>query len=154
MLFFFFFFAFLGPHPQHMEVPRLGVKSELQLLPTPQPQQRQICTRSLTYSTAHSNTGPLTHWVRPGIDWTGILMDTDQVPYHWATTGTPRMWFLKAVGHRSSSSSSFKITWELVRDVNSWAPPRPSQSEALGVGPSVLSPPGDRVAYSSWGNPV
>ena len=27
--FFFFFFCFLGPHPQHMEVPRLGVKSEL-----------------------------------------------------------------------------------------------------------------------------
>ena len=27
--FFFFFFAFLGPHPQHMEVPRLRVKSEL-----------------------------------------------------------------------------------------------------------------------------
>ena len=23
------FFVFLGPHPQHMEVPRLGVKSEL-----------------------------------------------------------------------------------------------------------------------------
>ena len=28
---FFFFFCFLGPHPQHMEVPRLGV--ELELLP-------------------------------------------------------------------------------------------------------------------------
>ena len=28
---FFFFFVFLGPHPQHMDVPRLGVKSELQL---------------------------------------------------------------------------------------------------------------------------
>ena len=27
-----FFFGFLGLHPQHMEVPRLGVKSELQLL--------------------------------------------------------------------------------------------------------------------------
>ena len=27
-----FFFVFLGPHLQHMEVPRLGVKSELQLL--------------------------------------------------------------------------------------------------------------------------
>ena len=26
-----FFFSFLGPHPQHMEVPRLGVESELQL---------------------------------------------------------------------------------------------------------------------------
>ena len=25
------FFVFLGPHPQHMEVPRLEVKSELQL---------------------------------------------------------------------------------------------------------------------------
>ena len=29
--FFFFFFCFLGPHPRHMEVPRLGVESELQL---------------------------------------------------------------------------------------------------------------------------
>ena len=27
----FFSFVFLGPHPQHMEVPRLGVKWELQL---------------------------------------------------------------------------------------------------------------------------
>ena len=26
------FFCFLGPHPQHMEVPRLGVELELQLL--------------------------------------------------------------------------------------------------------------------------
>ena len=26
-----FFFVFLGPHPQHMEVPRLGVESEMQL---------------------------------------------------------------------------------------------------------------------------
>ena len=26
-----FFSCFLGPHPQHMEVPRLGVESELQL---------------------------------------------------------------------------------------------------------------------------
>ena len=30
--FFFFFFCFLGLHSQHMEVPRLGVESELQLL--------------------------------------------------------------------------------------------------------------------------
>ena len=28
----FFFFCFLGPHPRHMEVPRLGVQSELELL--------------------------------------------------------------------------------------------------------------------------
>ena len=31
-LFFFFFFCILGPQEQHMEVPRLGIKSELQLL--------------------------------------------------------------------------------------------------------------------------
>ena len=30
--FFFFFFCFLGLYPQHMEVPRLGVKLERQLL--------------------------------------------------------------------------------------------------------------------------
>ena len=29
---FFLSFVFLGPHPRHMEVPRLGVESELQLL--------------------------------------------------------------------------------------------------------------------------
>ena len=30
-VFLFFFLCFLGPQPQHMEVPRLGVKLELQL---------------------------------------------------------------------------------------------------------------------------
>ena len=29
--FFFWSFVLLGPHPRHMEVPRLGVQSELQL---------------------------------------------------------------------------------------------------------------------------
>ena len=29
---FYLFFVFVGPHPWHMEVPRLGVESELQLL--------------------------------------------------------------------------------------------------------------------------
>ena len=36
------FFFFLGLHLWHMEVPKLGVELELQLLATPQPQQRQI----------------------------------------------------------------------------------------------------------------
>ena len=57
-LYFFCFglFVFLGLHRQHMEVPRLGVQSE----------QRQIRAASATYTTAHGNTGSLTHW-RPGI---------------------------------------------------------------------------------------
>ena len=32
LFYIFFYFCFLGPHPWHMDVPRLGVESELQLL--------------------------------------------------------------------------------------------------------------------------
>ena len=70
----FFFFFFLGPHLRHMEVPGVGVKSELQLPP---------------YTTAHSNDGSLTHWVRPEIKPTssGILAG---FLTSWAMMGTPR----------------------------------------------------------------
>ena len=34
----------------------------------PEPQQRQIWASASTYTTAHSNTGSLTHWVKPGIE--------------------------------------------------------------------------------------
>ena len=56
-----------------MEVPRLGVKSELQLLAKPQPQQHQIqatatATSDPTYTTAHGNAGSLTHGRRSGIE--------------------------------------------------------------------------------------
>ena len=36
--------------------------------PTPQPQQLRIQVASAIYTRAHSNTGSLTHWVRPGIE--------------------------------------------------------------------------------------
>uniref|UniRef100_A0A8D0WGU2 von Willebrand factor A domain-containing protein 8 n=1 Tax=Sus scrofa TaxID=9823 RepID=A0A8D0WGU2_PIG len=52
-LYFFPSFFLLGLHPWHMEVPRLGVELDLQL---------PACT------TAHSNAGSLTHWVRPGME--------------------------------------------------------------------------------------
>ena len=48
-----FVFVILGLHLLHMEVPRLGVKLELQ---------------PLAYTTAHRNAGFLTHWARPGIE--------------------------------------------------------------------------------------
>ena len=35
---------------------------------TPQSQQCQIQTEFVAYTTAQCNTGPLTHWVRPGIE--------------------------------------------------------------------------------------
>ena len=50
-------FVFLGLHPKQMEVPRLGVESEL-------PQQLGVqALASSTYTTAHGNgnAGSLTH---------------------------------------------------------------------------------------------
>ena len=65
-LFFVFVFVFLGLHPQYMEVPRLGVQSEQQLLAyttaTATSDLSGVCT------TAQGNTRSLTHWVRPGIE--------------------------------------------------------------------------------------
>ena len=54
--------VFLGPHPWHMEVPRLGVKLELQLLAyataTATPDPRRIC--ALHYSSwQHQILNPL-----------------------------------------------------------------------------------------------
>ena len=59
---FWFWGAFLGPHLQHMVVPRLGVKSY------PQAQQRQILATSSNYTTAHANTGPFTHGAGSGVE--------------------------------------------------------------------------------------
>ena len=51
-VFYLFYYLFLGPHPRHMEVPRLGVKSELyDATATTRPDQ----DASVTYIAAHSN---------------------------------------------------------------------------------------------------
>ena len=52
-----FCLVFLGPHLQCKDIPRLGVESEL-----------------VTYTTAHGNTGSLTHEVRPGIKPTSLWL--------------------------------------------------------------------------------
>ena len=58
-LFFLLVFCFLGLHQWHIEVPGLGVESELQLL---------------AYTTAHGNAGSLTHRARPGIEPASLWM--------------------------------------------------------------------------------
>ena len=78
---FFFFFIFLGLHPRHMEVHRLGVKSELQLLAyttaaaTATQDPSHVC--DLHHSSCH-------YWIlnplRKARDRTCVLMDTSQVP--------------------------------------------------------------------------
>ena len=65
--FIFYFLSFLGLHPQHREVPRLGVESELQLLAYIT-EQWQIPAASATYTIAYGKAGSLTHLVRPGIE--------------------------------------------------------------------------------------
>ena len=73
---------------QHVEVPRLGVELELQLLvyttATAAWDPSRIC--DLCYSSWQCQIlNPLsTAW-----DWTCVLMYHSQVHYHWATIGTP-----------------------------------------------------------------
>ena len=91
--FFFFFFFFLGPHLQPMEVPRLGAESELLLLTY----TTATATQDLSHiydlhKAACSNMGSLTHWAGPGIgpaSWCTLVRFLS----HWATTGTPGLYF-------------------------------------------------------------
>jgi len=55
------FSFFLWLHLQHMEVPKLGVKSELKVRPTPRPQQLGIPGTSVSYAAPCGNGGSLTH---------------------------------------------------------------------------------------------
>ena len=83
-----FFFCFLGPRPQHMEVPRLGVKSEL-LLPA---YTRAIATQdpSCVCSLHHSS---WQQWILNPLskvrDRTPNLMVPSWIHFHCSTTGTP-----------------------------------------------------------------
>ena len=71
-----------------MEVPRLGVQSELQLL--------VYTTATATWDPSHAcdlhHSSQLCKILNPlskARDWTQVLMDSSQVPYCWATMGTP-----------------------------------------------------------------
>ena len=78
----FFFFVFLQPHLQHMEVPRLGVEQSCSCQPTP---QRWIWATFVTYTTACGNDGSLTHWVRPWFEPTSswiLVRFLSAVPQH------------------------------------------------------------------------
>ena len=85
---FYLFIYFLGLHPWPMEVPRLGIKSELQLLAyaTATAIWDLRCIWDLT--TAHSNTRSLTHWARPGIDPASLWILVGFVSC-WAPEGSP-----------------------------------------------------------------
>ena len=83
-----FFFCFLGPHPQHMEVPRVGVKSERQLPATAT--ATAMWDPSRVCNLHHSSwqlqiPDPLSK----ARNRTRILMDTSRICLHCTVTGTP-----------------------------------------------------------------
>ena len=88
VLFFSFFFFLLEPHPWHMEVPRLGVKLDLQLLAytTATATQDLSCVCDLHHSSRqHGIFNP----PREAREQTHILPDTRWVPYHGAKQELP-----------------------------------------------------------------
>ena len=65
IIFYFYFslvkFLFLALHLRHLEVPRPGIESELQLPAYTTATATWDSRRSVTYTTAHSNVRSLTH---------------------------------------------------------------------------------------------
>ena len=84
--FFFLLFRATPTAPQHMEVPRLGADSELQLpayaTATATWDSSRVCD---LHHTCCQTLNPLIE----ARDWTRILMDTSLTRFHWATIGTP-----------------------------------------------------------------
>ena len=86
VLFFVFCFCFLGPHPWHMEVPGLGIKSELQrpVYATATSDLSRVC--DLHHSSWQC-------WILNPLnkarDQTRSLMVSSRIRFHCATAGTP-----------------------------------------------------------------
>ena len=97
--FFPFSFCFLGLHLWHMEVPRVGVKMELQLP---------------AYTTAHGNTGSLNHWSRLGIKlkFSWILVGFLTTEPQWET---PQVAYLFTSGFLAVAPNCCKLYKTLKR---------------------------------------
>ena len=111
-----FFFVFLGPHLRHMEVPRLGGESELQLLAnvtaTAKPYLSHVC--DLFHSSRQ-------HWIFNPLsearDWTCVLVHTSQIHFHWAMMGTPGIVFLfyfHIVHYRCTGLQLISVYWSCI----------------------------------------
>ena len=92
----FFFFPFLGPHLQHLEVAGPGVESELLLQTYTTAMQHRIQAAFVTYMAACSNARSLTLWGQRS----NLHSRRDSVVFltRWATPETPnfnsfRSWF-------------------------------------------------------------
>ena len=88
VLFLFLFFCFLGLHPQHMEVPKLGVKSELQLpaYTTAIATWDLSCVCNLPHSSRQCQ---ILNPLIKARDQTHNLMVPSRIVFRCAMTGTP-----------------------------------------------------------------
>ena len=80
-------FFFLFPHQWHIEVSRLGVKSELQLPVYTTATQHEIQAWSVTYTGARGIARSFSQWASPGIEPATLWILVGFVT-HWTTTGT------------------------------------------------------------------
>ena len=98
LTFFFWRGGGLGPHPRHMEVPRIWAKLELQL--------PAYTTATTTLDPSHVCNLHHSSWqcqifnpLSEARDWTYILMNASQIAFHWAMIGTPNIfdivWFME-----------------------------------------------------------
>ena len=83
------FFCFSGPHPRHMEVPRLGAELEPQLLAYATATAMWDPSDPSIHTTAHSNTGSPTHWARPGIKPESSCIPVGFTNNRGSSKGTP-----------------------------------------------------------------
>ena len=87
-----------------------GSKRSCSHRPTPQPQQREIRPASATYTTAHGNAGPLTHWARPGIEPATLWFPVGLVN-HCTMTGIPQCYLFR--GAFLSTLTGASLFWLL-----------------------------------------
>ena len=130
-----------------MEVPRLGVESELQLPAYTQPQEHGIRAASATYTTADDNAGSLNP-LSKARDRTYILVDTSQICFHCTTMGTPFFFFTLPLKFNPNEIKVLLYLKYTSRKVGA------TPALALKISPLCLSPEmvGDDIAsLDIWG---
>ena len=87
------FLLFLGQHLQHMDVPRLGVKSQLQLpaYTTATAMRDLNCVCNLHHSSLQ---GKIPHPLNKARGQTHILMKTSRIPFPCTTMGTLKQFLI------------------------------------------------------------
>ena len=113
LAYFFFFFCFLWAHPQHMDVPRLGVKLELELpaTTTAMPDPSDICN-------PHHSSGQrqILNPLSKARDQTCILMDASWVCNPLSHNGDSWLPYLFLYCYEYSPTPTWRIGNQLISD--------------------------------------